>query len=140
MLLVSVGTGTAPHDVDNLRARTMSKVGVAASLPQIQIGGASVEQDILCRVFGRCLVGEAIDDELGDLKNSLGPCDPKLFSYLRYNVTMTRQALQGYGLSDIDPGALGLDSWRRMKDLQAIGRHLAGEVLPSHFADFGSPN
>jgi hypothetical protein len=136
MLLVSVGTGFVPHEVANRKALTMHVLDVARTLPLVQMGGAAVEQDLLCRVFGACKSGEAIDSELGDLKNSTGPCTPKLFTYLRYNVTLTRKAFAAYGLGHIDPDDLGLDAWQRQDELGEVGRHLASQVSPEHFAGF----
>jgi hypothetical protein len=53
------------------------------------------EQDLLCRVFGKCLVSDPLDRELGDLRPGLGVLKEheKLFTYLRYNVELTRQGL-----------------------------------------------
>jgi len=35
------------------------------------------EQDLLCRVFGKCLVGDPLDREVGDLVEKKGPVNPK---------------------------------------------------------------
>lgn len=136
LLLVSVGTGIAPREVENGRARQMHILDIAKSLPLVQMGLASVEQDMLCRVFGQCEAGEEIDGEIDDLKGSVGPCDPKLFTYLRYNLTLTSGAFARYGLGHIDPSELGLDSYKHVPELQEAGRVMAGCVDSRHFDRF----
>jgi len=136
LLLVSVGTGAAPREAIGVSARDMNLLYVAKNLPLVQMGAAAVEQDLLCRVFGNCLVGEPIDSEVGDLIGSHGPASPKLFTYLRYNLTLTPKAFAGYALSHIDPAALELDAITRMSELLEVGTFLAQRVRPEHFADF----
>ena len=53
------------------------------------------EQDFLCRVFGKCLAGDPLDREVGDMIGKRGPVWPKLFTYLRYNAELTRAGLEG---------------------------------------------
>jgi hypothetical protein len=50
------------------------------------IGSICAEQDLLCRVMGDCIFGQAIDSEVGDLGVStlLDPPEQK-FTYVRYN-------------------------------------------------------
>ncbi len=60
MLLVSIGTGADPKANANLAPNQMNLVYSATSIPSALMYAASVEQDLLCRVFGKCLVGEPI--------------------------------------------------------------------------------
>ncbi len=39
------------------------------------------QQDLLYRVFGRCLVDDKLDCEVGGLKTAEGPVGPKIFTY-----------------------------------------------------------
>ncbi len=65
LLLVSVGTGAAPQlDSDLLSPNHLSNL---VGLPGALMYGALVDQDINCRVFGRCVYGAPIDREMGDL-------------------------------------------------------------------------
>ena len=103
ILLVSIGTGTNPKADTNLQASDMNLLYIGASLPMALIYAALNEQDFLCRVFGKCLAGDPLDLEIGDLIGKQGPVRPKLFSYLRYNAELTSQGLDDLGLADIQP-------------------------------------
>jgi len=98
------------------------------------------EQDLLCRVFGDCRAGDAIDLEIGDLIGSAGPLqrEQKLFTYLRYNVELTREGLDALGCGDIKPEVVQpLDSVDGIPDLQRIGKRVAEtKVKEQHFEGF----
>jgi hypothetical protein len=136
LLLVSVGTGNTPHAAANIRASDMNLLYFAKTMPLVQLGAASVEQDLLCRAFGWCRVGEPIDSEIGDLIDTPGPVDPKLFTYMRYNLTLTPKAFAAYGLANIDPEALSLDAITYMTQLTEAGEYLGRQVREEHFREF----
>jgi hypothetical protein len=96
------------------------------------------EQDMLCRVFGKCLSGAKLDNEVEDLISKTGPANPKLFTYLRYNAELTRKGLDDLGLPNIDPESVRkLDAVENIKELQAVGKAVAQrEVNIAHFAGF----
>jgi hypothetical protein len=96
------------------------------------------EQDFLCRVFGKCLAGDPLDQEIGDLIGSKGPATPKLFTYLRYNAELTFRGLAGLGLTDIQPEEVQkIDSVKHIDDLQRIGQMVAQQkIKPQDFAGF----
>src|SRR6516162_5979675 len=93
MLIVSVGTGTSPDARSGLEPDQMNLLFNATAIPSALMFAALNEQDLLCRVFGDCRAGEAIDREVGDLVGSAGPLQQgqKLFTYLRYNAELTRE-------------------------------------------------
>ena len=64
----------------------------AGSVPSALMAAALHNQDLLCRVFGKCLVGDMIDLEVGDLKNTVAPGGGNLFTYMRYNAELTEIA------------------------------------------------
>jgi len=139
MLVVSVGTGTAPQANENLRASAMNVFFNAAAVPTALMGGALNEQDLLCRVYGRCRHGAPIDREVEDLKKESQGIDgmPRLFSYVRYNAMLTTDGLRDLGLADIDPVRVRkLDAVNNIGDLQRIGRAAARDVQVDHFAGF----
>ena len=70
----------------------------ATSIPSALMFAALNEQDFLCRVFGKCLAGDPLDREVGDMIGKRGPVQPKLFTYLRYNAELTRAGLDELGL------------------------------------------
>ena len=74
MLLVSIGTGTNPRANENLQPGEMNLLYNAGSIPAALMGAALNEQDLLCRVFGRRLVGDLLDREVGNLAISARPC------------------------------------------------------------------
>lgn len=143
MLLVSVGTGHAANANKDLGAGDMNLLYNASSVPSALMTAALHEQDALCRYFGKCLVGDPIDLELGDMKNVTAPGGKKLFTYLRYNAELTQKGLGKLGkqskhdLKDVDPKSVQkLDSIEAIGDLQRVGRAVATQVDRAHYAGF----
>jgi hypothetical protein len=112
--------------------------------------GAQVDQDINCRVVGRCVHGAEIDRELGDLvprrgdpatgdprKGELIPLSEnqgRQFLYARYNAELSAKWLSAHGLGDVDASKVAqLDSVENIKDLVRVGEKLAEEVELGHF-------
>jgi hypothetical protein len=128
LLLVSVGTGTSPRPSTSASEQNLFS-GLYSVLMDPRMA-ALVEQDVLCRVFGRCLVGAPIDGELGDLRDPAACSFPKLFTYLRYDAELSRAGLEALGLPDVDPrGVRSLASVRHMADLQRVGRAVAARLI-----------
>jgi uncharacterized protein len=139
MLLVSIGTGTSPKPTKTWRLRTLNLIYNASSIPSAQMFAALNEQDPLCRVFGDCRHGDDLDREVGDPVGAQGPARPKLFTYLRYNAELTGAWLHDNDLGHIEPRHVqALDSTQHMDKLQAVGRAVAKQVRPEHFAVFCS--
>jgi predicted acylesterase/phospholipase RssA len=139
MLLVSVGTGVHPNVQQGLRRADLHAAAAISTATEALFNAAMYQQDQLCRVFGRCLAGEPLDREIGDLIGMKGPADPaRLFTYARYNAELSRQGLDALGLPRIDPAHVqSLDSVEHMKELQEVGRAVAEKkVRPAHFAGF----
>ncbi|UVK55352.1 patatin-like phospholipase family protein [Mesorhizobium sp. AR02] len=140
MLLVSVGTGTSADVRTGLNPDQMNLLFDATTIPSALMFAALNEQDLLCRVFGRCLAGDPIDRETGDLIGSGGPLatTQKLFTYLRYNAELTRCGLDDLGCNDVNPATVQkLDSISGIPDLQKVGEQVAKlRVSPAHFAGF----
>jgi Patatin-like phospholipase len=138
MLVVSVGTGTSPYANADLRPDEMNVLYNATSIPSALMFAALNEQDFLCRVFGRCLAGDPLDREVGDLIGKRGPVQNKLFTYVRYNAELTRAGLDELGLNDVEPtNVQQLDSVEFVQDLQRVGKSVASrKIHAEHFADF----
>jgi hypothetical protein len=137
LLLISVGTGTSPDANAGLRPDQMNLLYNASSIPSALMFAALNEQDLLCRVFGKCVAGTSLDREVGDLIGADGPIAPRLFTYARYNAELTRASLDGLGLETIDPvNVQQLDSVAHVRDLHRVGEAVAGRVVPGHFAGF----
>ncbi len=137
LLLISVGTGTSPKANANLHPGQMNLIYNASSLPSALMFAALNEQDFLCRAFGKCLAGQALDRELGDMIGKGGPVRPKLFTYARYNAELTRSGLDALGLPDIEPETVQqLDSIDHIEELQRVGQAVVRQVNAEHFEDF----
>jgi predicted acylesterase/phospholipase RssA len=137
MLVVSVGTGTSPKANQDLAPEDMNLIYNASSIPSALMFAALNEQDLLCRVIGDCRNGDELDREVGDLIGAHGPVDPKLFTYVRYNAELTGDWLREHGLAHIEPRHVqALDSTAHMSELQEVGRAVARQVRPEHFAGF----
>lgn len=143
MLIVSVGTGTSPAANLDLAPGDMNLLYNASSIPSALMCAALNEQDLLCRTFGKCLHGDELDLEVGDLicsnekPNFRGPVNPRLFTYLRFNAELTEQGLSKLNLGDLKPEKVQrLDSVEYIDDLQAIGHAVASEVKKGLFSNF----
>jgi predicted acylesterase/phospholipase RssA len=143
LLLVSIGTGAAPRLQDNLGANFL--LNNAQLVPNALMYGALVDQDINCRVAGRCVHGSPIDSELGDLvppaaseaegpKFTPRPGRERAFVYARYNAELSRGWFAQNGFDGLDPDVVGkLDSTDHIEDLRRIGLKVAEEIDVNRF-------
>ncbi len=149
LLLVSVGTGAAPKLDTNVSGAGKFLLTNAALIPGALMYGSLVDQDINCRVTGRCVHGAPIDSELGDLipaaaSEEQGPKftppaggGERKFLYARYNAEISSRWLTRNGFGELDPEVVGrLDSTDSIDDLRRIGRKVAEEVDVSKFGPF----
>jgi uncharacterized protein len=138
LLVVSIGTGLSRRIDANLRITQMNLFYNAGSVPSALIYSASVEQDKLCRVFGKLRAGPELDSELGDLSHVADFVSPKLFTYMRYNVALSRKELDDFGLPDIPEEAVqAMDRVDSMKYLQRLGIAAAERLVDiRHFEGF----
>ncbi len=143
LLVMSVGTGSAPKEDAEVYSSGKNAFANLANFPSALMYGAQVDQDINCRVVGRCLHGAPIDRELGDLipRDAAGNPVPlstdlgRQFLYARYNAELSARWLSARGLGDVDAAKVAqLDSVEHIKDLVRVGEKLAEEVAPEHFA------
>lgn len=135
MLIVSIGTGVSPEANENLAPGDMNLLYNATSLPSALMAGALYQQDLLCRALGKCLYGDELDREVGNLVGGeTQPGAPKQFSYVRYNAELTSRGLEDYGLRDIRPeNVQQLDSIVFMEDLMRVGGAVGEYVRDDHF-------
>jgi hypothetical protein len=120
----------------------------ALHIPSALMAAANAQQDLLCRVFGRCIHGDVIDREVGSLTfppnaNSpwvgAGPTGPtKLFTYVRYNVDLTQPGLDKLGLSRIRASDVQqMDAVNHIGDMSLVGKTAAtADVADTHFQGF----
>jgi hypothetical protein len=145
LLLVSIGTGAAPTEDEDVLSPEKNAISNLAGIPGALMYGALVDQDVNCRVVGRCVAGDPIDREIGDLipRDEEGTPVPlsqdlgKAFLYARYNAELTPEGLADLGLPDVDPKNVSkLDSVEFIDDLRRVGRAIAGKVSLDHFGSF----
>ena len=152
LLVISVGTGSAPKVDSEVWGGAKNALSNLVNFPSALMYGAQVDQDINCRVIGRCVHGGEYDSELGrggEIDRELGDLVPRRddgspvpvsvdlgrqFLYARYNAELSTSWLKARGLGDVDPANVAqLDSVAHIDDLVRVGQALAGEVKPEHF-------
>ena len=149
LLVMSVGTGSAPTvDAGDVYSGGKNAFSNLVSFPGALMYGSAVDQDINCRIIGRCVHGgefdkelgrcdTEIDREVGDLVYRDEPARDDLgrqFIYARYNAELSRKWLDKRGLGDVDPANVSkLDSIAAIPDLIRVGKALAEEVKIEHF-------
>jgi len=145
LLLISVGTGAAATEEDDLNDPSRGLFENVAGIPKALMYGAMVDQDTNCRLLGHCVNGTLLDREIGDMiprtsdgavityRENLG----RQFLYARYNADLSRVGLDELGFKDIKSKRVQkLDSIRYIDDLRRIGKKVAEEVKLDHFGDF----
>jgi uncharacterized protein len=147
MMLVSIGTGAAPDLGVAAADPSRNHLANLADLPGALMYGAAVDQDTNCRVIGRCVHGDPLDREVGDLipRATPDPTAPRIplatdlgraFRYARYNAELTSASLAALGLGEIDPKRVSkLDSIEAIGDLRRVGRAVARGVNLGDFGD-----
>jgi hypothetical protein len=143
LLVMSVGTGSAPKTDAEVYSSGKTAFTNLANFPAALMYGAQVDQDINCRLVGRCVSGAPIDRELGDLiprdkDGNFVPLSENLnrrFLYARYNAELTSKWLNEHGLGDVDPSQVAqLDSVEHIHDLVRVGQAVAQDVKLEHFS------
>jgi hypothetical protein len=137
MMLVSVGTGSVFHPLPKAKLFGKSLLTNAKTIPGALMASISVENDINCRAIGRCVHGDRLDAEIGDLVPVEPPAAPRQFLYARYNPDISQAGLSTAGLGDIKADRLRLENVAAVPDLLRIGAKAAEMVdLPRQFAPF----
>jgi hypothetical protein len=141
LMLVSVGTGAgATRGPEALEPETNIAAALAGA-PGALMAGALVDQDINCRIVGRCVHGAVVDREIWDLIPREDPTDPesaripidrdlgRRFLYARYNADLSEEGLRRLGIDGVDAAAVRkLDAVDNIEHLGRIGRAAAREI------------
>jgi patatin-like phospholipase/acyl hydrolase len=145
LLIVSVGTGTAPSAGPEVTDAHRNLVSNVTHMPGGLMYAMLVDQDINCRTIGRCTHGAPIDRELGDMVPRDGTGDEiplsqglgRAFLYARYNAELSLKGLTEMGLPDIEPGDVQkLDSVKHVDQLSSVGKAVAKRVSLAHLGPF----
>ena len=145
LLIVSVGTGAAPVLGGTAEDPDTNLLEAAANTLSALMSQASVDQDVSCRIVGRCTYGGIIDREIHDLI----PIDPgvppkplsldkdlgKAFIYARYNAELTDDGLEQLKVKGINAEKIQkMDDAGNIDDLAKIGAAVGKTV---DLADLG---
>jgi patatin-like phospholipase/acyl hydrolase len=130
MLIVSVGTGSAPKARPGLKKDDVWLLDNAKNIPSALMNAASAGWDMACRTLGDCRHGGVIDREIGDMVINPGDLTnwtgAKQFAYVRYDPDVTREGLDALGLHDIDQAHVQvMDSIEYIPDIQRVGKAYA---------------
>lgn len=138
MLIVSIGTGLSPSPDAHLQSSDMNLTYQASTIPSALMVAAQIEQDLLCRVFGKTVCGDEIDLEIGHLREAPNPGGAKMFTYARYNAELTEKGLKRLNLQGLRPEDVRqLDAVQFIPEMQQVGRRVAEvQVRPEHFHAF----
>jgi uncharacterized protein len=141
LLVVSVGTGSAPRARPGLRPGDLWLLDHAKNMPSALMNAASAGWDMTCRIVGECRFGAPIDREFdhgivapGGTANWTGP---KQFAYVRYDPDVTAEGLRELGLGGIRPENVQvMDSVEFVEDIRRVGVKYAEKVSLDHFKGF----
>ncbi|MBL8776481.1 MAG: patatin-like phospholipase family protein [Acidimicrobiales bacterium] len=130
LLLVSVGTGSAERPRPDLEAHDLHVLNQVVSAMGALLGSAATQQDMLCRLLGDCRAGPPIDLEVGDLRGGDRLLADPLFTYVRYDLDLTRANLDALGFVDVAvEQVLPLDSVAHLDVLGAVGAAMAERIV-----------
>ncbi len=119
--LISVGTMRFSASIPK-KAEKLWLGYHAAKIPAALIQGVAWQQDYLCRCLGKCLYGEALDSEIGELMGTSSPAEP-CFGYVRYNHTYKAGELEE--LLVRSPKLASLDAIQAIPVLEEVGKAYA---------------
>ena len=141
LLIVSVGTGSAPKARPDLRSKDLWVLDHAKNIPGALMNAASAGWDMACRMLGECRFGGPIDREIGDMVVKQGACNwtgPKQFAYARYDPDVSQLGLDTLDLRDIKAENVQvMDSVDFIPEIQRVGQTFARKhVDAAHLAGF----
>jgi predicted acylesterase/phospholipase RssA len=136
LLLVSVGTGKVTDDRKFSGPRTISILDNLKASVMSLLTETEIDQDISCRMIGRCRYGPHIDSELEDLRIPDND-NNRAFTYVRYNPSLSFSDLQILGLSVREADAVrAIDRLDAISHLITIGQLAGHSVQITHFRNF----
>jgi hypothetical protein len=141
LLIVSVGTGSAPRARPGLQAGDLWLLDHAKAIPSALMNAASAGWDTTCRILGECRFGGPIDSEFGDMLVDPGGAanwtGAKQFAYVRYDPDVTAPGLRALGLDDIRPETVQvMDSVEFVDDIRRVGEAFGRNISLDHLRGF----
>lgn len=137
LLIVSIGTGNAPTMQKDLQAGNLTLLDYAKNIPSALMNSATAGWDMVCRTFGECRFGAAIDGEYGAMVLPPGGSGTasnwtgqKQFAYVRYDPLTTQSQLNDLGLPEISETSMQqMDNVSLIPDLYRVGQAYAARSL-----------
>lgn len=137
LLIVSVGTGNAPAQRDNLETSDLTLIDHAKTIPSALMNAATAGWDMVCRTIGECRYGAPIDGEYGAMVLPPGGAatasnwtGQKQFAYVRYDPLTTQQQLNDLGLPEVSAASMQkMDDVSLIPDLFRVGQAYANRYL-----------
>lgn len=144
LLLLSLGTGFNSITVDEGKASGFNLLDWARYSVHGLLGDANLQQNVLMRLIGEHPAGPVVispaerkavtaagapgEEALTFLDSGLGA--KKLLTYQRITVSLTRERLDGLGLSDVDPVKVQeMDAVDQIANMQRVGAAMAKEQV-----------
>jgi hypothetical protein len=127
LMLVSLGTGASPTTDGDVLSPGKNVLGNLTSLPGALMYAAMIDQDLNCRAVGRCVAGDHLDNELGNLVRR-EPSNRAML-YARYNADLNEAGLSQLGINGVDPEKLqSLDAVDQIDNLTRVGQAVAARI------------
>ena len=155
LLLVSVGTGASESLGATAAAPNRNIISTMTGLPGELMYGIQVDQDIDCRIVGRCthgahldreildlvprqpIIGGTIDDQYAVPRIPLSDNLGRRFLYARYNADLSREGLDRLGFTTVNPASIQkMDAVENIESLIQIGSAAGANVQKEHFGPF----
>ncbi|QYY37303.1 patatin-like phospholipase family protein [Ruficoccus sp. ZRK36] len=129
--VTSVGVGGVKSKMRKQIAKSIHLGDQFSFMIPALIDSVKLEQDMLCRVLGKCLHGTELDLELGTLSGAgILPEEEKKFSYVRYDSPLDDHICKTGASPDL---RISLDNLELMPLLQEAGLSYAKETVdPTH--------
>ena len=129
MLLVSVGTGQIPKEIERLRLIDKQIGSVLASAMQNLMFAGGEEVDIQCRCFANVLAGLPIDSEVGDFIATPTIGSPH-YSYMRFNAILNQKGLSTFGCENLlSKTNFRLDDIDSLEACASVGNAIADQMV-----------
>lgn len=137
--VMSVGTGISKKVYEHGKLGNINVIGGAIRTIEAVLQSGKIGQDLMARVFGKCLHGAAIDSELGDLVASTDSDDAsKHFQYARYDQSFTAEEQARSRKLTGTSKAFDLADLANIPLLRELGQEYAEEnVRLEHIPDWG---
>jgi hypothetical protein len=127
MRIISVGTGRKRVRFAKLHAAQINVGDQLSHSLLALIDSNNQQQDMLCRAFGKCLWGEPIDTEVGDMISSeVTEADHRRFLYARYNHNLTAEEMKSV---EHIPDYFSVDSLKGIPFWKNLGQTFAEKCV-----------